>query len=165
MQVTATRAVEAVAVGATAVALCYSVIEQLGLLSGADLLVIAMASAFIGMIVGSFCRSPSQFLTASWERIVFLMWTPIAVMLIIGLFALRIGFLMFKLSLKLIISAIVGIAYLLMPFDIIPDFILGLGQIDDLFLIVGLALWAFSAASMEGLRASITSKRPSVGFP
>jgi hypothetical protein len=156
---------EAAAVSAFALMLCYFASEQLHQISGLDLLVISVASAVLAKILASFFRSPSQFVAALWQRIAFIIWTPIAVLAMVVLFLIRVGFLVFKLSFKLLIWAIVGLAYLILPIDLIPDFILVLGQIDDILLIVGLAFWFFSASSMIELRASIRSRRPKVPFP
>ena len=144
---------------------CYGALEQLGQISGLDLIIISIVSATLGIILGSFSRSPSQFARATWQRLLFMLWTPIAILMILTLFAVRIGFLMLKLSLKLLIAAVVGLAYLVMPIDLVPDFLIGLGQIDDLFIITSLTFWAFSAAAMGGLRSSIVSRRPTIDFP
>ena len=43
-------------------------------------------------------------------------------------------------SLKSILIFLVGLAYIISPIDIIPDYIIGLGQIDDV-VILGLSLY------------------------
>ena len=43
-------------------------------------------------------------------------------------------------SIKSIVIFLVGLAYLVSPIDIIPDYIIGLGQIDDV-AILGLSLY------------------------
>ncbi len=130
-----------------------------------DFLVIACGVAFITTILLSVLRGPRQFAKALWERIVFTLWVPIACALIIAVFIFRIGFILFKISLKLILAGIAAIAYVLMPIDLIPDFLLGFGQIDDIMVVISLAVWAMGAAVSESLRASITITRPQTPFP
>ena len=43
-------------------------------------------------------------------------------------------------SIKSIVIFVVGLAYIISPIDLIPDYIIGLGQIDDL-AILGLSLY------------------------
>lgn len=130
-----------------------------------DFLAIACGVALVTTILLSLLRGPRQFTRALLERIVFTIWVPTACVLIIALFLFRIGFILFKISLKLILAGIAGIAYVLMPIDLLPDFLLGFGQLDDIMIVFTLAVWAMSAAVSESLRASITVTRPRTPFP
>lgn len=159
------RIAQHILVSALAFGLFLIALDRLGRLSGMDLVAISTASAAIGMALGSFCRSPAQFTIALWQRVVFVVWTPMAILLMLALLAVRIAFLMLKVSLKLLIWVLVSVVYLLMPIDLIPDFFIGLGQVDDFLLIVSLAFWVFGAAAMGELRGSIASRRPTVAFP
>lgn len=130
-----------------------------------DFLAIACGVAFVTTILLSVLRGPRRFAQALWERIVFTIWVPIACALIVAVFLFRIGFILFKISLKLILAGIVAVAYVLMPIDLIPDFLLGFGQIDDILIVISLAVWAMGAAISESLRASIKVTRPQTPFP
>lgn len=57
---------------------------------------------------------------------------------------------------------IIGIIYFLFPLDFIPDFILGLGQLDDIgILIVTLALNYFKAKQRETMESGATTSQGS----
>lgn len=130
-----------------------------------DLLVIAAASGLAVSIFASIFRNPKQFASAIFERFRYAIVVPTCAFIIVGLWIFRIFFIFFKLFLKAIIAATVAIAYVVMPIDLIPDFILGLGQLDDIFLVVTLTIWAFSIGLTESLRSSIQIYRPTTPFP
>jgi uncharacterized membrane protein YkvA (DUF1232 family) len=70
-----------------------------------------------------------------------------------------------KLSLRVFIVFLGTVVYSLWPFDIIPDVLIGLGQIDDLLVFFGLMLWAIKAGVSKQLRIAITVNRPTTQFP
>ena len=55
--------------------------------------------------------------------------------------------------------------YLISPIDLVPDFFIGVGQIDDFLLFFGVIFWAFSTGVSMQLRKSITILRPITPFP
>lgn len=130
-----------------------------------DFLVIAIGVSFVTTVLLSMLRGPRQFAQALWERVVFTLWVPVACTAIIAVFILRIGFILFKISLKLILAGVAAIAYVLMPIDLVPDLLFGFGQIDDIMIVISLAVWAMGAAISDSLRASITVTRPQTPFP
>lgn len=148
-----------------AVAALFIVAQDQQVISFGDFLAISIGVAVATAIFLSFFRNPHQFVRALWERAVFTVWVPVACTLIIGTFFFRIAFFLFKVSLKIIIASVIAIAYVLLPIDIMPDFILGLGQIDDIFVVIALAVWAMGAAISESLRTSISVVRPKTPFP
>jgi hypothetical protein len=152
-------------VGATSVAFCYIALLRLPFLSAVDLLVMALASAVIGKVFSSFIRSPRRFILATWQRIIFIIWTPIAVLLMLMIIFFRIFMLLFKLSIGILIKLTIGIVYFLFPIDLIPDVLLGPGQIDDLLVMIGVVSWIISGTAMHSLRSSVASVRPTIDYP
>lgn len=152
-------------VGTIAGAGTYLVTRAGGVLTLGDILAVSALSAAAGGALLSFLRGPGQFATALWERIVFVVWVPVACVLIIALFAFRIFALMMKLAVKAIITLIGIVAYVVFPVDLIPDILLGLGQIDDLIVTIALVSWFMSAGISAELKDSIQSRRPSTPFP
>ena len=116
-----------------------------------DLLVIAAASGLVVSVFASIFRGPKQFASAVFERVRYAIIVPVCALLMIGLLIFRIGFIFFKLSIKVVIAAIAAIAYVVMPIDLVPDFILGLGQLDDISIVGTLAIWAVSMSMNESL--------------
>ena len=159
------KLLEYIAVGATSVATCYFALMRLPVVSMADLLVVALASAAIGRVFSSFIRSPSRFIFATWQRIIFIIWTPIAVLLMLMITFFRIFMLLFKFSIGILVKITVGILYLLFPIDFIPDFLLGPGQIDDIIVMIGVVSWIITGTAMHGLRSSVASVRPTIDYP
>ncbi len=53
-----------------------------------------------------------------------------------------------------------GLAYLIFPLDFIPDFIPGLGQLDDLTILL-VALWAFMQLCPPAVVREMTNQPPS----
>ncbi len=65
---------------------------------------------------------------------------------------------------KVLLALAVG--YLLLPFDLIPDFIPVIGQLDDLILVPGLvylALWIIPPEVMEACRAAASAENDPKG--
>ena len=159
---TARRAIISIAL---ALAAFFFVSRYGGPITLGDFLMIVAGVALGTTILLSLLRDPRQFGRALWERTVFTFWVPLACALIVAVFCLRIGFILFKISLKLILAGVAAVAYVLFPIDLVPDFLLGLGQIDDILIVISLAVWAMGAAVSESLRTSIRVARPSTPFP
>lgn len=134
-------------------------------LSLLDISIIAVAASLLTSIGASLLRDPRQFLTALFERIRYCIVVPLCVGTICLLIAIRIILLLFKLSTKIAIWLLVSISYFLLPIDIIPDFLIGLGQIDDLLLFIGIGYWALSAGLKSELRSRMALTRPETPFP
>jgi uncharacterized membrane protein YkvA (DUF1232 family) len=136
-----------------------------GSLSLGDALAVGLAASLLTSVAASFFRNPGQFLTALYERVRYALLVPLAFLTVLLLFAFRIFLLLFKLSLKLLIWLVVSAAYLFLPIDVIPDFIIGLGQIDDIIVFISLGAWAFSAGVKEEIRTALALRRPQTPFP
>ncbi|WP_084165255.1 DUF1232 domain-containing protein [Skermanella stibiiresistens] len=126
-----------------------------------DLIIVSIILVFFMYYIKSFFRSPKIFLKALLERIVFLVWIPFVIITIIFLFLIRMGFMLSKIVVSLSVSAI----YFVMPIDMIPDFFLGIGQIDDVLLFITLIVWSFSKTTRMALVESIKLKKPTTKFP
>lgn len=150
---------------AVAIGMLFVVARFTSSITFGDLLLIAVGVTILTKIIFSFFNNPSIFLKALWERIVFVVWVPIALSIIVFTFALRLSLILLKISLKLLIAALVAFVYLIFPVDLIPDFLLGLGQIDDVLLIITVAVWGMSHAIKESLLTSIRVARPKTQFP
>ncbi len=133
--------------------------------TAADIVLIAAIASVLASIAASFLRSPRQFRRALFERCWYCIVVPLCVAAMVALLLLRVFFLLFKLSLKLIIWLVVSAAYLFFPIDLIPDLIIGLGQIDDLIVFVSIGFWAFSAGAKDELRSVMRVSRPVTPFP
>lgn len=136
-----------------------------GRVSLGDLVLIGVASAIVTFAFASFARSPIQFSCAVYERAKYLIVVPFCVALVVGLTLFRVVFVLFKLSLKVFIWLFASVAYLVMPIDLIPDFLIGLGQLDDIILFFTLGFWIFSSALSNAARSTIEVSRPATPFP
>jgi hypothetical protein len=130
-----------------------------------ELLLIGIAAAIASTVIASFARSPAQFLLALYERVRYAVVVPLCLIIMIGLLLFRLFFIIAKLSLKAIIWLVVSAAYFILPIDLIPDFIIGLGQIDDVLLFITLGVWAFGSGLSSAARDTIEVTRPTTPFP
>lgn len=161
----APQVLRATVAAAIAVTAFFALVMQQGSASLGDLLLIASASSLMTLLLASFVRSPKQFARALFERVYYCVIVVLCVLIRLFLFALRIFLILLKLSLKFAIAAAAAIAYVVMPLDVIPDFIVGLGQIDDLLVVISLSVWAFTFGVTDEMRSAITGNRPKTPFP
>jgi uncharacterized membrane protein YkvA (DUF1232 family) len=130
-----------------------------------DILLLAGIASFLTTVLASLHRDPAQFARALYERIRYAVVVPLCALLMLGLFCVRLLFLLFKLSLKLVVWLVVSVAYLLLPVDLIPDLFLGLGQLDDILLFISLGFWVLSSGIKAELRSRISIAHPTTPFP
>lgn len=130
-----------------------------------DLIAISAVSWGASAILLSFSRSPSQFIAALSERGLYIVRTPVYLFLILMIFCVRVGIIFLKLSIKSMIWLFGSIIYFLFPIDLIPDFVVVLGQMDDIFVAISLGFWVFATAMTSDLRRSIEISRPKTSFP
>jgi uncharacterized membrane protein YkvA (DUF1232 family) len=97
---------------------------------------------FIGSVFSfsilSFLRSPSQFFRALIERII----RPFAILMILVVRIYGLIMSVFLRSGRLIIALFVSIAYGVWPIDLIPDILVGPGQLDDGVVTLLTMYWA-----------------------
>ncbi|MEM5474601.1 DUF1232 domain-containing protein [Hoeflea sp. AS60] len=132
-----------------------------GVLTLGDMVLSLAISLPTLLVVYSFVEAPAQFMDALWGWLRF-SWQAIAglFMILTSIFVTIVSVL-FRMGLKLLI----GIVYLVFPVDLIPDFIIGLGQLDDLMVFIILFIWALSSGiRAEGI-SMIRFSFPDVPFP
>jgi amino acid transporter len=159
------RTVGSAALASVAILLLFAKQQTLSL---GDLLLIAIvASLFVTIITPmfvSFLRKPDQFMRALEERARYAIAVPVGALLLLYVLIFRIMFILFKLSIKMA-KIVLGIIYVIIPFDLIPDFIIGLGQLDDVIIFISVVIWALSPGIKKSIRASIDVNRPTTPFP
>ena len=154
-----------VLVASVSILAAWVLIRLQGTLSLGDLLAITVSASLLTAMALSLATSPAQFFRAMIERVVYVVWVPVCLALVIAILVFRIGFLLFKIGLKMVIGLFLWLIYFLFPIDLIPDFILGLGQLDDLFLLVTVVVWGASHAMTDDLLKSLSIRRPVTDFP
>ncbi len=143
----------------------FALIQLQGRISLGDVLLIGVVSSVATAVGLSFLRAPAQFIRALFERIGYMIWVPLAVSLMLAVVVLRIAFVIFKLLLKALVALVLAVVYLVFPLDLFPDFFIGLGQIDDILIIISVVVWVASSAAIQSLKASISVRRPITAFP
>lgn len=132
-----------------------------GVLTLGDMALALALSLPVLMVVYSFYESPGQFMEALWGWFRFLFQAVAGLSMILASIFIIIVSVLFRMGFKLLI----GIVYLVFPIDLIPDFFIGLGQLDDLMVFIVLFIWALSSGiRAEGINM-IRFSIPNVPFP
>jgi hypothetical protein len=116
--------------------------------------VVLLAIGWIsGFFLASFYRGPRQFFAAVGERVAWILG-------LCGVLLMRAGGVLFSLTARLarIVIALIAITvYGLSPIDLIPDVLIGPGQIDDVVFALVVGWWALFATA-KGVKYEVREK-------